>query len=141
MKLLRAILAGWATLLGMAFLIERPVLDWTAPLFGAVWIATVALAFDCVALFAAGWVAGRCNRPRAIRTGLLFAATLCCWAFTGMLALNFPGLIGLLWNSFHDSGYLDALLMSGETHVFLFGCLMGGAALGREKEKPVSIVS
>ena len=136
----RAILAGWATLLVIAFAVEQPLLRWTAPVFGAMWIATASLGFDCAALFAAGWVTGRLNRSHAVRTGLLFAATLCFRDFGGSLNLNVPGLIRLLWNSFHDSRYFDSLLTSVETHALLFGCLIGGAALSRAREKPVSIV-
>jgi len=58
----RAILAGWATLLVIAFAVEWPLLDWTAPVFGSMWIATASLGFDCAALFASGWVTGRLNR-------------------------------------------------------------------------------
>jgi hypothetical protein len=140
MKLLRALVAGWATLLVIAYLVERPLLGWSAPLFGPMWIATAGLGYDCAALFAAGWVTGRLNRSHAIRTGLLFAATLCLWDFGGTLALNVPGLVRLLWNSFHDSRYFDSLLTSVGTHALLFGCLIGGALLSRAREKPVSIV-
>jgi hypothetical protein len=140
MKSWRAIAAGWATLLLIAYLVERPLLHWSAPLFGPMWIATAGLAFDCAALFAAGWVAGRLNRSHAMRTGLLFAATLCFWDFGGTLNLNVPGLVRLVGNSFHDSRYFDSLLTGVETHAILFGCLIGGAALSRAREKALSIV-
>jgi hypothetical protein len=136
----RAIVLGWVTLLAIAYLVERPLIHWTAPLFGARWIATVELGFDCATLAAAGWVTGRLNRSRAIRTALLFAATLCSWDFGGVLALNVPWMAQLLWNTLHDSQYLDSLLTSVETHVLLFGCLIAGAALSRAREKMVSIV-
>jgi hypothetical protein len=136
----RAILAGWVTLLGIAYLVERPAVEWLAPLFGARWIATVQLALDCGALAAAGWVAGRLNRSRAIWTAAVFAVTLCFWDFEGILALNVPWLVRLVWNTLHDSRYLDALLTIVETHAILFGCLFAGAALSRPREKPVSIV-
>ncbi len=112
------------------------MLHWTAPWFGASWIATVHLAFDCLTLAAAGFVAGRFNRSRA----LLFAATLCFWDFGDALALNVPWLLRLVWNSLHDSRYLDSLVSSVETHMLLFGCLFAGAMLSRPREKPVSIV-
>jgi hypothetical protein len=140
MKSWRAIAAGWATLLLSAYLVERPLLHWSAPLFGPRWIATAGLAFDCAALFASGWVTGRLNRSHAVRTGLLFGATLCFWDFGGTLALNVPGLVRSLWNSFHDARYLDSLLTSVGTHALLFGCLIGGAALSRAREKALSIV-
>jgi hypothetical protein len=57
-----------------------------------------------------------------------------------MFALNVPWLLRLVWNSFHDSRYLDSLLTSVETHVLLFGCLIAGAVLSQAREKMVSIV-
>ncbi len=73
-------------------------------------------------------------------TVLLFAVTLSFWDFEGMLALNVPGVLLLIWNSFHDSRYFDSLATSVETHALLFGCLVAGASLSREREKPVSII-
>jgi hypothetical protein len=75
-----------------------------------------------------------------VRTGLLFAATLCFWDFGGSLNLNVPGLVRLVGNSFHDSRYFDSLLTSAETHLILFGCLIGGAAMSRAREKALSVV-
>lgn len=136
----RAILAGWATLLGIAYFVERPLMHWSASFIGAGWIATVGLGFDCAVLAAAGWVVGRCKRARSMLTVLLFAVTLCFWDFGETLALNVPWLVRLIWNSLHDSRYLDSLAASVETHVVLFGCLFAGAALSRAREKPVSII-
>jgi hypothetical protein len=135
-----AVLLGWVTLLTLAYLVEGSVVHWTAPLFGAAWIATAHLAFDCLTLTAAGWVAGRFNRGHAMLTAILFAFTLCFWDFGDVLALNVPWLLRLIRNSFHDSRYFDSLSGSAGTHVLLFGCLMAGAALSRAREKPVSIV-
>jgi ABC-type cobalamin transport system permease subunit len=73
-------------------------------------------------------------------TALLFAVTLSFWDFDEMLTLNVPWLLRLVWNSFHDSRYLDSLAASAETHALLFGCLIAGAALSRAREKMVSIV-
>lgn len=136
----RSIVLGWVTLLGIAYAVEGPVLRWTAPLFGAIWIATAHLALDCLTLAAAGFVAGRSNRSYPIPSVLLFALTLCCYDFGGALAVNVPLLLRLVWNSFHDSLYFDALLTSAETHVLLFGCLIAGAMLSRPRATPVSIV-
>jgi hypothetical protein len=136
----RSILLGWATLLAIAYGVERPVLHRTAHLFGPTWVATAHLAFDCLTLAAAGFVTGRFNRTRAVLSTALFALTLCFWSFPGTLSLNIPWLLELLWDSFHDSGFLDALLTSVETHVLLFGCLFAGAILSRPREKPVSII-
>jgi hypothetical protein len=73
-------------------------------------------------------------------TAAIFAVTLSFWDFGEMFALNVPWLLRLVWNSFHDSRYLDSLLTSVETHVLLFGCLIAGAALNQAREKMVSIV-
>jgi len=133
----RSIALGWATLLAIGYAVEGPLLRWTAPLFGPVWIATAHLAFDCLTLAAAGWVVGRSNRRYAIPSALVFAATLCFWDFG---ALNVPLLVRLIWDSFQDSRYLDALATSAETHALLFGCLTAGAMLSRPRARPVSIV-
>lgn len=127
---------GWAALLAIAYAVEGPLLRWTAPLFGSVWIATAHLAFDCLTLAAAGWVAGRTNRPHAIPTALLFALTLCFWDFG---TLNVPWMLRLAWNTAHDSRFLDVLVTSVETHALLFGCLLAGAMLSRARAKPISI--
>jgi hypothetical protein len=136
----RSIVLGWVALLGIAYLVEGPVLRWTAPLFGAIWVATAHLAFDCTTLAAAGWVVGRLNRPSALSGGALFAVTLCCGNFGGMLALNVPFLVELVWHSIHDSRYIESLATSMETHALLFGCLFAGVLLSRPREKPVSLI-
>lgn len=136
----RSIVLGWVTLLVIAYGVEGPVLGWMAPLFGAVWEATAHLAFDCLTLAAAGFVAGRLNRAHAVLSGALFALTLCFWDFGGLIAWNVPWLVRLLWSALHDSRFLDTLVTSVETHVLLFGCLMAGAMLSRARAKPVSIL-
>jgi hypothetical protein len=136
----RSVFAGWLTLAAIAYLVERPVLVWMAPYLGAHWVPTAHLAFDCAAMAAAGFEAGRFNRPHPMWAAGLFAATLCCYDFGGFLALNVPWLLRLVWNSFHDSRFLDSLVTSLETHVLLFGCLIAGAMLSRPRAKPVSIV-
>jgi hypothetical protein len=132
----RSILAGWVALAAIAYAVEGPLLRWAAPLFGPVWIATAHLAFDCLTMAAAGWVAGRSNRPHSVPTALLFAATLCFW---DLGELNVPWLLRLAWNAVHDSRFLDVLLTSVETHALLFGCLFAGAMLSRARAKPISI--
>jgi hypothetical protein len=134
----RSIVLGWFVLLAIAYGVEGPVLRW--PLFGAAWIATAHLALDCLTLAVAGWVVGRFNRPYAISAAMLFAFTLSFWDFGDALALNVPWLLRLVTNSFHDSRFLDSLVASVETHVLLFGCLIGGAALSRPREKVASIL-
>jgi hypothetical protein len=134
----RSLLLGWVALLAIAY-VERLLLSWTAPLFGAVWAATAHLALDCLTLAAAGWVVGRTNRAWPLLTALLFAGTLAFWDFGSALALNVPWLLRLAWNSLQDSRYLDALLTAAETHVLLFGCLFAGAMLSRPRAEPLSI--
>jgi hypothetical protein len=131
---------GCLAVVVIAFAVERPVLHWMAPFLGPSWDPTAHLAFDCVAMAAAGFVAGRFNRSHPMWTAGLLAATFCLTDFRGALALNVPWLIRLAWNSFHDSRYLDSLVTSVETHVLLFGCLFAGAALSRPRERPVSII-
>lgn len=135
----RSILFGWVTLLAIAYGMEGPVARWSAPLFGAAWISTVHLMFDCATMAAAGWVAGRSNRPHGMISALIFTATLCFFDFGEALALNVPWLMHLIVDSFHDARYLDSLAASAETHVLLFGCLLAGARLSRVRQMPVSI--
>ena len=137
---LRSIALGWVTLLVLAYMVERQLLHWMAPLFGPIWIATAHLCLDGLTLAAAGWAAGRGNRSRALLSGLLFAVTLCFFDFSEMLALNVPWLLKLTKDSFSDPRFFDALVASAETHALLFGCLIAGAALSRPREKPVSII-
>jgi hypothetical protein len=135
----RSVVLGWVTLLGLAYLVERPLLHLIFPLLGATWSATAHLTADCLTLAASGWIAGRFNQANAILSAGLFAVTLCFWDFGGVLTLNVPWLLLLIENSFHDSRFLDSLATSAETHALLFGCLIVGAALSRPREKAVSI--
>ncbi len=137
----RAILFGWVALLGIAYGVEGPLLSLTAPVLGVEWTATVHLMFDCLTLTAAGFAAGRWSRPRSIPAALVFAATLSFWDFGEAVALNVPWLARLIWDSLHDSRFIDSLIASVETQVLLFGCLVAGAGLSRAREKPVSILS
>ncbi len=139
-SLVRALIFGWAALIAFAFL-ERPLLNWIAPMAGEEWAATLHLFLDCAAMAAAGWCAGRFSRPRPMRAALLFALTLCGWDFGGMLALNVPWLLRLARDAFENARYLDSLIASAEMHLILFGCLMGGAALSRPGDTPPRIVS
>jgi hypothetical protein len=136
---IRSLWAGWLTLAAIAYLVERPVLGWLAPHLGPMWVPTAHLAFDCVAMTAAGFEAGRFNRSHPMWSAGLLAATLCCYDFRGLVALNVPWLMQLIWKTFQDFGYFDSLLTSVETHAFLFGCLIAGAMLSRPREKPISI--
>jgi hypothetical protein len=135
-----AIWLGCLALIVVAFAVEVPVLRWMAPFLGPSWIPTAHLGFECAAMAAAGFVAGRFNRSHPMWTAGLLAATFCVTDFRGAIAVNVPWLIRLAWNSFHDSRYLDSLVTSLGTHVLLFGCLIAGAMLSRPREKAISIV-
>ena len=133
----RSLVLGWIALLAIAYGVEAPLFRLMP--FGDAWAATAHLAFDCLTLTAAGWVTGGCNRPHPMLTTALFALTLCFLDFGDAMALNVPWLLRLVWNSLHDSRYLDSLAASAGTHALLFGCLFAGAALSRPPEKPLSI--
>jgi hypothetical protein len=137
----RSILLGWATLVAFTYLVERPLLLWTAPLLGASWLPTVQLAFDCVALAATGWMIGRWNRSDAVPAVLVFAAMLAVWTFGLVPAINLPWLFRLIADSFRDARYLESLVTAAATHALLFGSLFVGARLSRPARAPVSLLS
>ncbi len=43
----RSLLAGWAALCAITYLVTRPLLAWIAPLLGASWMPTAQLALEC----------------------------------------------------------------------------------------------
>jgi hypothetical protein len=137
----RSILLGWATLVAFTYLVERPLLLWTAPLLGASWLPTVQLAFDCVALAATGWMIGRWNRSDAVPAVLVFAAMLAVWTFGLVPAINLPWLFRLIADSFRDARYLESLVTEAATHALLFASLFVGARLSRPARAPVSLLS
>jgi len=138
---LRSVLIGWATLLFIAFLVQRPLLAWTAPILGVKWLATAGLALDCTTLVATGWVVGRLNRTSPIFGVLVFAVTLAFRDFTPLLAINIPWLLHLAADALRDSHYLSSLVSTTATQALLFGCLVAGGLLSRPPEKPVSIMA
>jgi hypothetical protein len=138
---LRSVLIGWATLLLIAFLLERPLLVWTAPLLGVRWLATAGLAFDCTALAATGWVVGRLNRASPILGVLVFAATLTFWDFTPVLAINIPWLLRLAADTLRNSSYVSSLVTTAASQALLLGSLLAGGLLSRPPSKPLSIVA
>ena len=138
---LRSVLIGWATLLLIALLLERPLLGWTAPILGVKWLATAALALDCANLVATGWVVGRLNRTGPIFGVLVFAATLTFSDFTPVLAINIPWLLHLAADALRDSGYLSSLITTAVSQALLFGSLLAGGLLSRPPAKPVSIMA
>jgi hypothetical protein len=139
---LRSILLGWGTLLVIAFLLERPLLIWTAPVLGVRWYATAGLALDCAALATTGWVVGRLNLGRPVLAVLVFAATLTFRDLTPALAINIPWLLHLVTNALNDRRYLSPLVDTAATQALLFGCLVAGGLLSRPAQtKPPSIIS
>lgn len=130
---LKAVLAGWVTLLTVDFLIGRTLLHWAAPVVGAAWMATAKLAFDCLAFALTGWVTGRLNRARPLVTVALFAATLALHDFQPVLPVDVPWLFRLLSDTVHDPRYADSLIATASGHAFLFGSLAAGAWLARPR--------
>jgi hypothetical protein len=136
----RSILLGWATLFAATYLVERPLIVWTAPLLGAPWVPTAQLALECVALAATGWMIGRWNRSYTVLVVAVFAAMLAAWDFGLVPAINIPLLFRLMAESFGDSRYLESLVTAAVTHALLFGSLVVGARLSRPAQAPLSLV-
>ena len=124
----RSLLIGWATLFAISYLLERPLLTWTAPLVGASWFLTVRLSLECFALGGTGWVVGYLNRSGGIVAVLVFAATLTPWDFGQVLGINVPSLIRLTVNAFRNPRYFDSLIATTGAQTLLFGSLIIGGA-------------
>jgi hypothetical protein len=135
----RSILLGWATLFAVTYLVERPLIVWTAPLLGAPWVPTAQLALECVALAATGWMIGRWCLLDAVRAVFVFAAMLAGWDFGMVPAINIPWLFRLMADAFGDARYLEPLVTSVVTHALLFGSLFVGAVLSRARVQAVSL--
>ncbi len=139
---LRAILIGWIALLSIAYVLERPLLRWTAPLLGGEWFATVRLMLDCSALAAIGWIVGYWSRPKPLFAVLVFAASLTFRDFDPLLPIDVPWLFHLMVDTLHDDRYLDSLVGTAAGQALLFGCLIAGAMLARPAQtKPLSVFS
>jgi hypothetical protein len=136
---LRAILAGWITLVVIAYVLERPLLRWTEPLLGGEWFATARLMLDCSVLAATGWVVGYWSRPKPLFAVLVFAATLTLHDFNPLLPINVPWLFHLAVDTLSDDRYLDSLVTTTAGQALLFGCLIAGAMLARPRTKPLSV--
>jgi hypothetical protein len=136
----RSILLGWAALLAVTYLFERPLLLWTAPLFGAPWLPTVQLALECAALAATGWMIGRWNQLDAVPAVLVFAVMLAVWNFGLVPTINVSWLFRLVMDSFGDARYLESLITAAVTQALLFGSLIVGARLSRPAQPPMSLV-
>jgi hypothetical protein len=130
----RSILLGWAALFAITYLVERPLLSWTAPLLGSSWLPTAQLALACLGLAATGWILGQGNRFDV----LLFAVMLAVWSF-GLVPVDLPWLLRLAVDSVQNLRYLESLLTALTTHALLFGSLFAGAHFSRRAQPSVSI--
>jgi len=130
----RSIVLGWATLFGITYVVERPLVVLSARFLGASWLPTEQLALTCAGLAATGWVVGLGNRFDV----LIFAAMLAVWNF-GLVPINLPWLFRLILNSFQDLRYLESLLTAIVTDVFLLGSLLAGARVSSPAQPRVSI--
>ena len=135
----RSILAGWAALLAVTFLAERPLLMWVSHLVGVHWFPTARIALDCVVLAIVGWVVGRFSSGGSIYGVLAFAVTLAFWDLDALIGVNLPWLIQLASDAFRSPVYLDSLAATATQHVLLFGCLVGGAVLSQPRRLPESL--
>lgn len=129
----RSILLGWAALVGITYLVERPLLLLSAHALGTSWLPTEQLALACAGLVGTGWIIGRWNRFDV----LIFAVTLAVWNF-GLVPIDLSWLFRLLMDSFESPRYLESFFASLAIHVLLFGSLIIGANLSRTRE-PVNL--
>ena len=136
---IQSILVGWAVLFALGYIVERPLLIWTAHLVGAQWVATAKLSLDCLTLATTGWVVGRCARSAPLFGVLAFAATLGFCSFDPLLDTNLSWLIRLGWGALRDTRYLSLLAAPAVSYLFLFGSLFGGALLSRPLKAPFSL--
>jgi hypothetical protein len=135
----RSIAAGWAALIALTYLAERPLLRLTAPIVGPHWVATVSLALDCLKLVATGWAIGRLRRAAALPGVLAFAATLTLFNFEAWQPLDIPGLIRLAMHAVYDVRYWEPLATMAAQQVLLFGSLVAGGLLSRLPQTPLSL--
>jgi hypothetical protein len=133
LTVLRGVLLGWATLFCLMFALERPLLNLIAAQLGPGWLPIANQPLDCLALAAAGWVAGRSNRGEPLLTVLLFAGTLTPWDFGEALSINVPWLVRLTANAFGESRYFESLASAAGNHALLFGSLITGGLLSRPR--------
>ena len=136
---LRSLAAGWAVLITLTYLAERPLFLCVAPLVGPRWVATASLTLDCLKLAAAGWVIGRLHRKTLLPALFIFALSLCLFSFEEWMPLDVPGLIRLATDALGDSRYGLPLATMATQHVLLFGSLIAGGLLSRPAQKPLSL--
>jgi hypothetical protein len=136
---IRPILVGWAMLFALTYLVERPLVIWTARLVGAYWLATAKVSLDCLALAATGWVIGRLHRSTPLLSVLAFASTLALYNFDPLLDLNLRWLIRLAAEALRDPRYVGPFATTLVQYLLLFASLMVGALLSRPAPAPLSV--
>jgi hypothetical protein len=135
----RSVAAGWAVLIVLTYLADRPLLRLTAPVVGAQWVATASLSLDCLKLAATGWIIGRLHRTAPLPGVLAFAATLGLFNLEAWLPLDVPWLIRLALDAVHDTRLWGPLATTAVQHVLLFGSLIAGGLLSRPPQTPLSL--
>jgi len=131
-----SVLVGWAVLIALSYVVERPLLLWIAPLLGAHWIATARVSLDCLTLATTGWAIGRMNRSAPLLGVLVFALTLAAFAADVPMGIDLWLLVQLARGALHDVHDLSPLATNAAQQLFLFGSLAVGGLLSR---KPVSL--
>jgi len=137
----RSILLGWVALLAITYMLERPLLIWTAPWVGSEWLPTARLGLNCLALASTGWIVGRGYRHAPMWCVGGFAIMLLFWDFDSELGVNIPWLIRLTADALRDSNYLDSLATTASGQLLLFASLMLGGLLSRPRQAPASIAA
>jgi hypothetical protein len=137
---IRAVLIGWAVLLVVSYLIERPVLFLLARPLGRAWFPSVRIVLDCLTLALTGWFIGRFHRAQPMLAILAFAVTLCFGDLEPLLAVNVPWLLQLAGDAVRSSVYLQSLGTTFLLHGILFGSLWAGGKLSQPPAKPPSII-
>jgi len=135
----RSVVVGWAALVALSYLAERPLLLLIAPVVGAHWVATASLGLDCLKLAATGAAIGRLHRQAPLPQVLAFAATLCLLNFEAFLPLDVPGLIRLAMDAVNDARYWGSLATTAAQDMLLFGSLIAGGLLSRRPQKPLTL--
>jgi hypothetical protein len=135
----RSIAVGWAALVALTYLAERPLLLLTAHVVGAHWVATAGLWLDCLKLAATGWAIGRLHRAAPLPGVLAFAATLSLFNLEAWVPLDVPWLIRLAMDAARDSRYWGPFATLVAQHVLLFGSLIVGGLLSRPPQTPSSL--
>jgi hypothetical protein len=135
----RSILAGWVTLLVIAYVLERPLLILIAGRLGGAWFPTFRLMLDCSVLAAIGWIVGRFGRPNPILAGAAFAASLTFWDLEELVEIRIPWLLHLAGDALRDSRYWESFFNTALVQAFLLGSLIGGALLSRRAPATLSV--